>query len=351
MAAADPRRPRTARIGARAMTARAQLASFVSSHIRARQLDFRSAELAAADLSGLCGDALDFSGADMRSARLNAVHLVHCPFVDARLERAVWTSSVLRRCRLDRCNGSDGCFDRIRFEDSSATGAELSSSHWHSAQLSESTFDRAVLRNARFDDASGDGVVFRGADLLGASLIGVRFEDADFRGADLRGAELSGGVFHHADFRGALLDGVALNSADLSGALFDADVLRSPSKGSGADRAGAATVEANGGVRPAAATANVLPLDFETLLADLIRQLQGGTLAPSPLLAELLGRAGIAPTQASGEAARRLQLLLLQLQTLSNQADTPEAMLAQCQALLQQVLGEQDWQALSDLIK
>ena len=244
---------------------------------------------------------------------------------------------------LDGAQAAGASFEGARLEDCSAVGAHLPGVNLREAGLSDTCFDRALLREALLDGASGAGVVFRGADLAGARLVGVRFEDADFRGADLRGADLTGGVFHHADFRGALLDGAMLAGADLRGALFDADALASQAEGAGD--------------QPTVGVDDTPTPSFDTLLAELVGQLQGGRQPTSPLLAELLRRAGIAPAQAPGQPGQpgqpdlRLQALLQQVQALADQANTPEALLAHCQALLRQVLSEQDWQALSELTK
>ena len=315
----------------------ALLAPFVEQRRRAVGLALQDTLLAGLDLSGLSGERLDLSRANLCGARLCNARLHDCRLAGAQLLALDSAGATWRACVLDGAQAAGASFEGARLEDCSAVGAHLPGVNLRDAGLSETRLDRALLREALLDGASGDGVVFRGADLAGARLVGVRFEDADFRGADLRGANLTGGVFHHADFRGALLDGAMLAGADLRGALFDADALASQAEGAGD--------------QPTVGVDDTPTPSFDTLLAELVGQLQGGRQPTSPLLAELLRRAGIAPAQAPGQPDLRLQALLQQVQALADQATTPEAMLAHCKALLRQVLSEQDWQALSELTK
>ena len=315
----------------------ALLAPFVEQRRRAVGLALQDTLLAGLDLSGLSGERLDLSRANLCGARLCNARLHDCRLSGAQLLALDAAGATWRACVLDGAQAAGASFEGARLEDCSAVGAHLPGVNLRDAGLSETRLDRALLREALLDGASGDGVVFRGADLAGARLVGVRFEDADFRGADLRGADLTGGVFHHADFRGALLNGAMLAGADLRGALFDADAFASQAEGAGD--------------QPTVGVDDTPTPSFDTLLAELVGQLQGGRQPTSPLLAELLRRAGIAPAQAPGQPDLRLQALLQQVQALADQATTPEAMLAHCKALLRQVLSEQDWQALSELTK
>ena len=320
----------------------ARLLPFVEQGRRASGLDLQGASLAAMDLAGLGADRIDLSGADLAGALLRGSRLGHCRLAGARLTAIDAGSVTWRSCVLDAALADGACFEGARIEDCSATGADFSGADLRGAGLSETSFDRALLRDALLDRASGDGVVFRGADLSWASLVGARFEDADFRGADLRGADLSDGSFRHADFRGALLDGARLDGADFTGAWRDAQAPAPP--------AGAARADAS-------PTAGATP-GLDDLLADVLGQLRGGAVSPSPLLAELLARAGVVPQPALAEPAQRLRELLQQLQSLPDGVETPEAMLLRCQRRLEQavpplaqVLGAQDWQALAGVLQ
>lgn len=200
------------------------LRSLVEAGRRVRDLDARGADLSGADLSRLSADRVDFrsailSGATLRQARAGDSH-----FDAAVLDGADCSKATLRMCTFDRARAIGARFDHARVEDSSAHGIDLSQASLRGTHLSETSFARAVMREAALDNARGDGIEFRGADLSGATLTGARFDDADFRGADLRGADLSRGRFRGADFRGALLEGARFERADCAGAQFDRGV-------------------------------------------------------------------------------------------------------------------------------
>jgi uncharacterized protein YjbI with pentapeptide repeats len=78
------------------------------------------------------------------------------------------------------------------------SGANLSGAQLTRANMMQTRFSFAVLRDASLHDT-----ILREADLSGAVLIG-----ADLSGADLTGADLSG-----ADVTGANLDGAKLHDA------------------------------------------------------------------------------------------------------------------------------------------
>lgn len=193
----------------------------IQTGVRASDLDLGGAALSGARLSHLKGDRLDLRAADLREATLCDTRLGGCRLQDARLEHSDWSRATLRTCILDGAHAADGRFDAARIEDSTAVGADLSRASLRGAHLTETSFARAVMREAVLDDAEGEGVEFRGADLAGATLAGARLDEADFRGADLRGADLSRGRFRSADFRGALLDSARFDGADCAGARFD----------------------------------------------------------------------------------------------------------------------------------
>lgn len=203
------------------MNPRSQLISAIVDKIRIRDIEMIGADLVNAELSNLQADRLNLRSANMCGAKLRASYLGYCLLEGATFEDADFTDAVLRMCRLDRGQGAGACFNNARIEDSTAKGACLPRVAMKGAKLTETSFERAILREAVLDSAVGDGMEFRGADLNSASLISVEFNDADFRGADLRSANLSKGCFRDADFRGALLDGTLFESADLYGAVFD----------------------------------------------------------------------------------------------------------------------------------
>lgn len=188
---------------------------------RVLDLDLSNAILSNKNLSGLQGDSLDFSFAQLINANLQDLRIGQSNFREANFKKADFSNSVLRMCIFDRGQGDEACFNNVRLEDSSAKGAYLEAIEMKNAKLTETSFERAVLKRAIFDQSEGDGIEFRGADLSEASLVNVTFNEADFRGADLRKANLSNGCFQYADFRGALLDATEFDGANFKGAIFD----------------------------------------------------------------------------------------------------------------------------------
>jgi uncharacterized protein YjbI with pentapeptide repeats len=203
------------------MSAAELLASCARNGQRACDLDLHGASLACADLSRLRADGLDLRHADLHSARFVDAHLTSCRLDGARLEGSDWSGAIVRLCSLDSGRGPAARLVNTRLEDSIAEAADFTRANFHDAHLTDTSFSRAVLREAVLDGAEGDSIDFRGADLRSADLRGVRFDEADFRGADLRHANLSSGRFHSADFRGALLEGTNFEGADFAGATFD----------------------------------------------------------------------------------------------------------------------------------
>jgi len=198
-----------------------ELTEYVRTRRVARALALRNADLVGADLAGLRGDGLDFSGARLDGANLQGARLSGCNFVNASLRNAMLSAATLRDCNFDGANLVGAHLSSTSLEDSTAMGADLSNANLAAASLTESLFTRAVIRNAMLKDARGAGTVFRGADLSGATLVGARLDQADFRGADFRGADLTDGRFLGADFRGAILDGVRIEPTLCKGAHFD----------------------------------------------------------------------------------------------------------------------------------
>lgn len=305
---------------------------------RRRVLDMvlLDAELAGVDLSCLVAERLSLIEASLYKACLTQIRWVECDLTKARLSYANLTDAVLRMCRFDNASVRNACFERARFEDCFCKGADFSMTNFRSACMSETAFERAILRDAIFDGASGDGIIFRGADLTGASLVGVRFRDADFRGADLRKANLKDGVFRHADFRGALLEGVDFSGTDCSGAYFDSE-----------EEAYAA---------PSAAAEPSLQ-ELQALLTNLVQQAQQGTTPKSPLLDELMKKAGVGQGAAPTNQAALLGRILATVHDLEAHAEAPEVLVQRCQAILRDVLpqlddtlGDADWQALSKIL-
>lgn len=189
----------------------------------ARELNLRGVSLRGLSLSGLRVEVGMLAAADLAQAKLDSARFSECEFRRADLRSCDLSGAVLRLCDLRGVRANDSLAAHARIEDCRWEGGELRAMDLRQALLTESSFARSDLREARLDRAQGDGLVLRGADLRDAHLAGANLPEADFRGSDLRGADLSDAELPGADFRGALLDRVRWDGACLDGALFDED--------------------------------------------------------------------------------------------------------------------------------
>ncbi|MDX2259060.1 MAG: pentapeptide repeat-containing protein [Hyphomicrobiaceae bacterium] len=192
------------------------------------RLDFKQARLAGADLFGTDLTGSDLSGSDLSHARLDRTVLIGTRFSRANLERATLlrpaTSAGLQPLATEalQFDGANlrsarlfGRFMRANFRDADLTGAtlapfgrtgfiehiwrsELVSADFTRARLARANLDKSLLAFARLHSADLSGSSLREADLTGADLT-----DADFTNADLTGAILRDAVIIGARFTGA----------------------------------------------------------------------------------------------------------------------------------------------------
>ncbi|MEM7248370.1 MAG: pentapeptide repeat-containing protein [Acidobacteriota bacterium] len=153
--------------------------------------------------------------ADLTGARLSPA--VVTPETDvatvSRSSRAFWpcsitadfTGSNLREARLRAARVTACGMKRVRLDD-----ADL---EW--AELFDVDLERASLRRANLNFVKLERVSLKGADLRDAQLIGAHLDKVDLSRADLRGAQL----------RAIQLTDVSLDGADLTDALVDRDLV------------------------------------------------------------------------------------------------------------------------------
>ncbi|MBD2386535.1 serine/threonine-protein kinase [Cylindrospermum sp. FACHB-282] len=91
------------------------------------------------------------------------------------------------------------------------SGADLSETNFHSAQLQKTNLQGADLHNSDFGRAS-----LAKANLKDANLTKAYFNHSDLEGVDLRGADLSYAYLSNANLRGANLCGANLTGAKVS---------------------------------------------------------------------------------------------------------------------------------------
>jgi len=158
---------------------------------RARSLELRGSELAAAlrslpDLTGI-----DLSGADLAGADLSGLTLFKADLSNALLGGA-------------------------NLEDSELSGANLRGAHLERARLVRAGLGMADLSEVNAFEAN----------VSGATLTGARLTEAVFHLADLSGARIREADLVNADFRSAKLQEAELSLCDVAGASFDDADLR-----------------------------------------------------------------------------------------------------------------------------
>lgn len=259
----------------------------------ARGLVLDRIRLVGAELAGLRADGLNLRDSDLSRGVLKESHLVACDFSRARLEHADVDRATIRMCTFDHARAVQLSAVGAMIEDCSGAGVDLSGADLRGAQLTDTKFPRANLRDARLDGVEAYGVSLRGADLADASLRDVCFDDADLRGADLTGADMTGGRFHGADFRGAILDGCVWTDTDCAGADFD---LPEPGEPAAATREDASRHADDGDSLlrlalassvPSALTDPRMPAELRALLDSLQKAAATGQLDTGQMMSRL----------------------------------------------------------------
>lgn len=203
------------------------------------------------DLSEMCLDNADLSGADLRCSNLRAISANDVCFRGAQVnnadlrdgvfERANFNNACLEHIHLENANLKTASLENVclkyaqlenahleyaNLEKADFTGACLKGAYIGHARLRKANFDgaslsRCDLRKACLNEAHFERADLECADLNCASCKNVHFEFANLSGANIKGADLSG-----TDFTGANLGMANLNGADLQGAiLFGANLF------------------------------------------------------------------------------------------------------------------------------
>lgn len=171
-----------------------------------------------ADLSGA-----ELKGANLSNANLSATTLVRTSLVRTLANRTNFGGANLTGANLSGVQAIAATWD----------GADLSGASVTGGDLSNGTFDRAILHGlkgskttavaARFNDADLSQAVWRGSDLSAtdfnrtdltqADLAASNLSESNLQGAILSRANLQGANLTQADLRGAKLDGADLKDA------------------------------------------------------------------------------------------------------------------------------------------
>lgn len=169
------------------------------SYLKSRPAEeaLQSKNLEAIDLSGKELIRIDFSGCNLRRAKLVESRLLWCTFENADLSEADLTKAQLIFAKI-----RDAKFVKANLQDADLSYADLARSNLNFAYMEKSRLSycdlsHATLRNARLRYADLSFAVlrqtsFRNSDLRNANLIyNYYFEEADFEGADLKDASIA----------------------------------------------------------------------------------------------------------------------------------------------------------------
>lgn len=116
----------------------------------------------------------------------------------------------LHRAVLEGADLTGLCGEGVEFRNAVLSLAKLDGGRLDRARLMGARLERASLRGASLIGAMMNGVQAHGVDLEGADLTGVNLHGAQLQGANVVGADLTGAVMDGAHVEGALFDSATL---------------------------------------------------------------------------------------------------------------------------------------------
>ena len=131
-----------------------------------------------------------FIGVDLHTADLRNTTAIDTDFSGADLRDAKMKNFALNRAIID---------SKTKFEGADLTRADLSGMQISNVDFEDVNLSGADLSKGSFDDGRWDDANLDGANLTDAEFVDIDFDDADFDGADLEDAD-----FEDCDLKGAL---------------------------------------------------------------------------------------------------------------------------------------------------
>ena len=197
---------------------------FTGTNLRGARLDradmrdarFTCVRVLRTDHDADAADAEQFCS-DLQEARLDGAQLVGAVLDEAELQGAFLVGTNLRKASLDRARLSRADLDGADLRDASLKSAQFDRASLRRADLRGADLSEAHLEGAVLEAARAEGAVFDRAIMPGASLQGVSADGASFGSTDLRGANLNG-----TGFRGASLHATRFEGTSLYGTHFEA---------------------------------------------------------------------------------------------------------------------------------
>lgn len=199
----------------------ANLTGAILTRAYAASASFQNANLTGVNLAEAVLTLSDFTGATLDYASLVEVHGCRARFENARLRHANFSDAVLDEAVFERATASGAAFSGAWLRRASFVEATLEDAQAYDLHADGAHFDRAQLARLR-----GDRAQLTRATFVGAHAAESSFDSAVLFEARLEGVDLSGAVLTHADLRGAVLDRATLKGARLRRARLDGAVAR-----------------------------------------------------------------------------------------------------------------------------
>ncbi|MFN5193821.1 MAG: pentapeptide repeat-containing protein, partial [Cyanobacteriota bacterium] len=188
---------------------------------RLEKVKFDDSSLANASFRGVNAAEISFQRADLRNADFTGADLRNALFQGADLTQAVLANALLGGSNVTEAiligtNLTNAVIGATDFGKADFTGVNLQGANLQVASLREVSFNAANLASTNLTGADLSKADFTGANLRGAILRGASLIEGIFKGADLTGADLTGADLSKADFTDAIL-GTGSERAILSG--------------------------------------------------------------------------------------------------------------------------------------
>ena len=151
------------------------------------------------------GEPKDWSGRNLRKAKLERENLSGFNLSGADLEKAKLRNADLRGANLERAKLHKVDLRGANLCEANLHKANLRNADLRGAILVGANLTEAILHKNKLDDADLRGAILRGATLVEANLDRADARGTDLRNADLRGIDLTGANLRKADLRGASL--------------------------------------------------------------------------------------------------------------------------------------------------
>jgi uncharacterized protein YjbI with pentapeptide repeats len=183
-----------------------------------RSARFLGTDLSQARFTGGVLAFADFTDANLRRANLHRVSMESVIAIDANFSRADLSGVQAPLANFDRANLSDANLESAVLQGAFLSNANLDRARLMRSDLSKTNFRKASFAQADFTAAKLDGAILSDLCLRGATFTGASFAKADLNHSDLEFMELPAANFSEANLTGAYLTGTFIPKGNFSGA-------------------------------------------------------------------------------------------------------------------------------------